>query len=402
MKMKQIRKDFPLLNKKINNKDLIYFDNAATSQKPQEVINAVTHFYESQNSTIHRAVYAFGEQATTLYEQARATVAEFINADQHEIVFTKGTTEGINAVAAGWALEHLKQSDEILLTQMEHHANLLPWQQVAKKTGAVLKFIPVLSDGTLDMSSLDQLITKKTKLVSCVHVSNALGTHNDIEAIIAKAHTVGAKVLIDAAQSVAHQKIDVKKIKCDFLVFSGHKMLGPTGIGILYIKKDLHDKMQPYEFGGGMVYEVDYTSASWLKAPHKFEAGTPPIAQAIGLAAAIKYIQKNSNFELLQKHEAKLCSTLIDGLQKNKKITILGPVEQLKTHGHLVSFVVKGMHAHDVATYLSNYGICVRAGHHCAQPLVKLMGIQASVRASFYAYNTLEEVEKFLEVITLL
>lgn len=400
--MKDIKKDFPLLNKKINNRSLIYFDNAATSQKPRQVIDAVTHFYESQNSTIHRAVYAFGEQATTLYEQARNTVAEFINADVHEIVFTKGATESINAVATGWALDHLKHGDEILLTQMEHHANLLPWQQVAKRNGVVLKFIPVLSDGTLDLSSLDDLITKKTKLVSCVHVSNALGTHNDIEIIIKKAHIVGAKVLIDAAQSIAHQKIDVKKINCDFLVFSGHKIVGPTGIGVLYIKKDLHDQMQPYEFGGGMVYEVDYTTASWLKAPHKFEAGTPPIAQAIGLGAAITYIQKHIDFELLKQHEAKLCAALINGLQKNKKITILGPIEQLKTQGHLVSFVVEGMHAHDVATYLSNYGICVRAGHHCAQPLAKLLGIQASVRASFYAYNTLEEVEKFLEVITLL
>lgn len=400
--MKDIKKDFPLLNKKINNHSLIYFDSAATSQKPRQVIDAVTHFYESQNSTIHRAVYAFGEQATTLYEQARNTVAEFINADVHEIVFTKGATESINAVATGWALDHLKHGDEILLTQMEHHANLLPWQQVAKRNGVVLKFIPVLSDGTLDLSSLDELITKKTKLVSCVHVSNALGTHNDIETIIKKAHIVGAKVLIDAAQSIAHQKIDVKKINCDFLVFSGHKIVGPTGIGVLYIKKDLHDQMQPYEFGGGMVYEVDYTTASWLKAPHKFEAGTPPIAQAIGLGAAITYIQKNIDFEQLKNHESKLCAVLINGLQKNNKITILGPIEQLKTQGHLVSFVVEGMHAHDVATYLSNYGICVRAGHHCAQPLAKLMGIQASVRASFYAYNTLEEVEKFLEVITLL
>lgn len=400
--MKQIRKDFPLLQKKVNNRSLIYFDNAATSQKTQQVIDAMTHFYEFQNSNIARSVYAFGEQATTLYEQARAKVAEFINADVNEIVFTKGATESINAVATGWALTNLKAGDEILLTQMEHHANLLPWQQISQRIGAVLKFIPVLSDGTLDMSKLDQLITKKTKLVSCVHVSNALGTHNDIETIIKKAHAQGAKVLIDAAQSVAHQKIDVKKLNGDFLVFSGHKMLGPTGIGVLYIKKDLHDQMQPYEFGGGMVYEVDFTHASWAKAPHKFEAGTPPIAQAIGLAAAIDYIKKHIDFDQLKTHEALLCSALINGLQKNPKIRILGPIEQLKEAGHLVSFVIEGMHAHDVATHLSNHGICVRAGHHCAQPLAKVMNIHASVRASFYAYNTLEEVEKFLELITLL
>lgn len=392
--MNRIKKDFPLLQKKI-----IYFDNAATSQKPQQVIDAMTHFYELQNSTIHRSVYSFGEQATTLYEQARAKVAQFINADAHEVIFTKGATESINAVATGWALDHLKAGDEILLTQMEHHSNLLPWQYVAQRTGAILKFIPVLSDGTLDMNSIDQLITKKTKLVSCVHVSNALGTHNDIATIIKKAHAQGAKVLIDAAQSVAHQRIDVKKLQCDFLVFSGHKMMGPTGIGVLYLKKELHEQMQPYEFGGGMVYEVDFTHASWLKAPHKFEAGTPPIAQAIGLGAAIDYLNTHIDFKQLHTHEAELCRILIEGLQKNPNIHILGPIDQLKTQGHLVSFVVKDMHAHDVATYLSNHGICVRAGHHCAQPLAKLMNIPASVRASFYAYNTREEVEKLLDIL---
>lgn len=400
--MNDIKKDFPLLQKKINHKDLIYFDNAATSQKPQVVIDAVNRFYETQNSTIHRAVYAFGEQATTLYEQARVSVADFINAHAHEVVFTKGATQSINAVATGWALAHLKSGDEILLTQMEHHANLLPWQQVALRTGAVLKFIPVLPDGTLDMSSLDYLISKKTKLVSCIHVSNALGTHNDIQLIITRAHAHGAKVLIDAAQSIAHQEIDVKKMGCDFLVFSGHKMLGPTGIGVLYIKKDLHEQMQPYEFGGGMVYEVDFTRASWAKAPHKYEAGTPPIAQAVGLSAAVEYIKKHIDFKKLAQHEAQLCAKLIAGLQKNPKIRILGPIEQLKQQGHLVSFVVEGMHAHDVAAYLSDYGICVRAGNHCAQPLANILQTGASVRASFYAYNTIPEVEKFLELITLL
>lgn len=400
--MNQIKKDFPILKRKIDHHPLIYFDNAATSQKPQQVIDVVTHFYESQNSNIARAVYSFGEQATTLYEQARAKVAEFINAEPDEIVFTKGATQSLNGVATGWALEHLKAGDEILLTQMEHHANLLPWQQVAKKTGAVLKFIPLLPDGTLDMTSLDQLISKKTKLVSCVHVSNVLGTCNDVETIIKKAHAVGALVLIDAAQSIAHQKIDVKKMGCDFLAFSGHKMLAPTGIGVLYIQKKLHEKMQPFEFGGGMVYEVDFTHASWTQAPQKFEAGTPPIAQAIGLGAAIDYIQNNIDFSKLKAHEATLCKAMIEGLQKHPKIRILGPIEQLKTHGHLVSFVVENMHAHDVAMHLSNYGICVRAGHHCAHPLAQVLKIQASVRASFYAYNTLEEVEKFLEVITLL
>ena len=400
--MKTLRKDFPILKQKINDHKLIYFDNAATSQKPQQVIDTLTKFYAEQNSNIHRSINAFGEQATTLYENARRTVADFINADQEEIIFTKGTTEGINFIASTWAAQHLKKDDEILLTQMEHHSNLIPWQQLAHTHGVHLKFIPVLPDGMLDLEKLPQLITKKTKLVAVVHVSNALGTHNDIEAIMLAAHTVNARVLIDAAQSAPHQKIDVKKLTCDFLVFSGHKMLGPTGIGVLFIKKDLHDQTKPYQFGGGMVYEADYHKASFLKAPQKFEAGTPPIAQTIGLGAALDYINKYISFNDLQHHEAALCAQLIKGLSNYKKITILGPVEQLQKSGHLVSFTIEGMHAHDVAAHLSNYGICVRAGNFCVQPLAKTLGVTASVRASFYLYNIAQEVEKLLEVITLL
>jgi cysteine desulfurase/selenocysteine lyase len=285
---------------------------------------------------------------------------------------------------------------------MEHSSNLIPWQQISHKTGAHLKFIPVLPDGTLDYAQLSHLMSKKTKLVAVVHVSNVLGTCNDIEAIISAANAVGARVLIDAAQSIPHQLIDVKKMKCDFLAFSGHKMLGPTGIGVLYIKKELHDHVPPYQLGGGMVYEADFEHATWHKAPHKYEAGTPPIAQAIALGAAIDYVQKHISYDALQKHEAALCAQMIAGLSEFEKIRILGPLDQLKKQGHLVSFTVDGMHAHDVAAYLSNYGICVRAGHHCAQPLAKKMGIGASIRASFYVYNTHEEVEKFLEVIRIL
>ena len=400
--MKVLAKDFPILKQKINGHPLIYFDNAATSQKPQQVIDALTKYYSEQNNNIHRSVYTFGEQATTLYENARRTVADFINADPEEIVFTKGTTESINFIAGTWALQYIKKGDEIVLTQMEHHSNLIPWQQCALKNGAQIKYIPITSNGTLKLDQLPTIIGTKTKLVSAVHVSNALGTHNDIAAIIKAAHDVNARVLIDAAQSVPHQKIDVKKIKCDFLVFSGHKMLGPTGIGVLYIKKELHHHINPYQFGGGMVYEADFQHATFLNAPHKFEAGTPPIAGAIGLAAAIEYLIKNILFQDLQKHQADLCTQLIDGLSKHKKITILGPIEQLKKSGHLVSFTIDGIHAHDVAAHLSDYGICVRAGHHCAQPLAKEMGVTASVRASFYLYNTQEEVEKLLEAITLL
>lgn len=397
--MRDIRKDFPILQKKINGHQLIYLDNAATSQKPKAVIDAIADFYTNHNANIHRSVYEFGEEVTTLYERARTNVAQFINAHSDEVIFTQGTTSGINLVASTWAQQNIKKGDEILISQMEHHSNMVPWQQVAQKNGATLKYIPVLSGGTLDYAALDSLITKKTKLVAVCHVSNALGTRNDIKRIIDAAHAMGARVLIDAAQSAPHEAIDVKKLNCDFLAFSGHKMLGPTGIGVLYIKKELHEQMPPYQFGGGMIYEADFFNASWQKSPHKFEAGTPPIAQAIGLAAAIDYIQKNINFDQLQKHEAALCAQLIEGLSTFKKVRILGPIQDLKKSGHLVSFTIEGMHPHDVATHLSTKGICVRAGNHCAQPLAKLMHISGSVRASFYVYNTAQEVEQFLQFI---
>lgn len=400
--MKNNRADFPILTQKVNNHPLIYFDNAATTQKPQMVIDALTKFYTTQNANIHRSLYPLGEQATTLYEEARAKVAAFINAQPEEIIFTMGTTQGINFIASTWAQEHILKGDRIILTQLEHHSNMVPWQQVVQKKQAHLDYIPLLPDGTLDLEALPSLLTKKTKLMAAVHVSNALGTHNDIKTLIGAAHSVGARVLIDAAQSAGHQKIDVKKLNCDFLVFSGHKMLGPTGIGVLYIKKELHEQIPPYQFGGGMIFDADYYTARWQKAPHKFEAGTPPIAQAIGLAAAIDYLEKHVNFEELRAHEAQLCTQLIEGLRKFKKVRILGPQEQLQEKGHLVSFTVDGIHAHDVAAYLSNYGICVRAGNHCAQPLAHKLGILASVRASFYLYNTQKEVESFLEMFTLL
>lgn len=397
--MKNLRSDFPILTKKINGKPLLYFDNAATSQKPQAVIDALVNFYTEHNSNISRSVYAFGEETTTLYEHARATVAHFINANPEDIIFTKGTTEGINFVASTWAAQHIKKDDRILVSQMEHHSNLIPWQQCAKDTGAHLDVIPVLPNGTLDLTILPNVLSKKTKLVAVTHVSNALGTRNEIEQIIKAAHAVGARVLIDAAQSAPHERIDVKKLNCDFLVFSGHKMLGPTGIGVLYIKKELHDQTRPYQYGGGMIYEADMRHASWQKAPHKFEAGTPPIAQAIGLAAAIEYLQTHVSFDDLRKHEAMLCAALIDGLAPFKKVKILGPVDQLKKSGHLVSFTIDGMHPHDIAAHLSTFGICVRAGNHCAQPLFKALGIIGSVRASFYLYNTVQEVEYLLKAL---
>lgn len=395
----QLRLDFPILQEKVNGYSLVYVDNAATSQKPQAVIDALVNFYTKHNANIHRGVHTFGEIATTLYEDARNNVAQFINAQSQEVVFTSGATAAINTVAHAWALNNCKLGDEILVTELEHHSNLLPWQDVCAKTGATLKFIPVNVDGTLEYEKLPELVTNKTKLVAVTHTSNVFGLTTDLEKIITRAHAAGAKVLVDASQSIAHQKIDVQKIACDFLVFSGHKMLAPTGIGVLFIKKDLHNTIEPYQRGGGMVFEVDAHSAQWLKVPQVFEAGTPPIAQAIGLGAAIDYINDYINLDALKVHEAQLCARLIDGFKMLPYITVLGDVDELKTIGHLVSFTVQGMHPHDVAAYFNNFGICVRAGHHCAQPLAKKIGINASVRISFYCYNTTKEVDFILEIM---
>ena len=397
--VKQLRHDFPILSRKIQGYPLIYFDNASTTQKPHKVIEALVNFYTTTNANIYRGIHTLAEQATCAYEQARVTVARFINALPEEIIFTSGTTEGINFVASTWAEQHIAAGDEIVITELEHHANLLPWQQLAARKGALLKCIPVMPDGTLDMSSLDDIITHKTKLVSVVHVSNAVGTHVDVTSIVKRAQQVGARTLIDAAQSVAHQKIDVRALRCDFLVFSGHKITGPTGIGVLFIKKELHEQIPPYQFGGAMVEHATIERATWRQAPHKFEAGTPPIAQAIGLGAAIKYQNQHIDFDILQKYEALLCERVIDELSKLPEVKILGPLAQLKQNGHLVSFLVKNIHSHDVAAFLNSRGIAVRAGHHCAQPFAHALGYDASVRVSFYFYNTLEEVEFFLSVM---
>jgi cysteine desulfurase/selenocysteine lyase len=375
----------------------IYLDNAATTHKPQQVIDALVNFYAHHNSTVHRGIYPMAEQATSSYEHARLTVAQFIGAeDASEIVFTRGTTESINCVVAAWAEQALTAGDEILVTELEHHANFLPWQQSALKKGAVLKIVPVLADGTLAMAAIAHLLTKKTKLVAVTHLSNALGTEVDVASILKAAHAVGARVLIDAAQSVPHRRLNVAELGADFVAFSGHKMLGPTGIGVLYIKKELHPYLVPYQYGGGMVYEADYEGSRWQKMPYLLEAGTPPIAEAIGLAAAIDYLQEQVDFDQLEKYEAGLCSQLIDGLSDLSAVRILGPVEQLRRKGHLVSFIVDGHHAHDVAAYLATQGIAVRAGHHCAQPLAKRLGVGSSVRVSVYGYTTPEEIEMLL------
>lgn len=394
--MNNIRADFPYLEKKRNNSSLIYFDSAATSQKPHSVISAISDFYSYHCSNVHRGIYHLAEETTAAYENVRNKVAQFIGARDHEIIFTRSATESINLVATAWGNEHIKEGDEIVISALEHHSNLLPWQQLCNQKKAKLIVIPVLDNGMLDMQKAAQLITSKTKMVAIVHVSNFIGTHIDVSAISKLARKVGCPVLVDAVQSVAHQSVNVNDLGCDILVFSAHKILGPTGLGILYMKDSFARTVPPYQYGGFMVYEADYHHATWQKPPRKFEAGTPPIAQVIGLGAALDYLKK-IDFNALRQHEAALCARLIDGLSKMGNVRILGPIEQLKEKGHLVSFVVHNMHAHDVAAYLDQFNICVRAGHQCAQPLARRFELDAAVRVSFYAYNTLEEVDFFLE-----
>lgn len=393
--MKERKKDFPLLmSHKIS-----YLDNASTTQKPQQVIDAVTRAYTQLNANPGRGIYDLAEKATQAYEDARNAVATFIGAEPSETVFVRGATEGINYVADGWARYHVKKGDTIVLSQLEHHANVLPWQRVAKETGAELVFIPLLKTGMLDMDAAQRLITNSVKLVAITHESNAIGTPVDVTAITRMAHAVGARVLVDACQSVPHKKVDVKKIGCDFLVFSGHKMVGPTGIGVLYIAKELQDEVQPLCLGGGTVREVTWESYTLADAPEKFEAGSPSLAQAIGLHAAIEYLTKYVPFDQLRRHEAELTAYVINELQKIPHVTLYGPLDVLKQQGHLVTFTIEGMHAHDVAAYLNTKHVAVRAGHFCAQPLARLLGYDAAVRASFYYYTQREDVESLISAV---
>jgi cysteine desulfurase/selenocysteine lyase len=390
-----IKKDFPLLVSR-QSEPFIYLDNAATTHKPQMVIDALTKFYTHDYATVGRSMYTLAERATQSVEDVRKKVANFISAESEEIVFTKGATEGINLVASAWALSNLHPGQTIVLTEQEHHSNLLPWLEVAKKTGAKISYIPILKDGSLDLSNLTKIITPATKLVAITSVSNALGLKNDLKAVIKQAHKVGAKVLVDASQSVAHEKLNLKEMQPDFLLFSGHKMLGPTGVGILYISKKIIHEIPPYHVGGGMVYEADYQNATYRSGSERFEAGTPPIAQIIGLGAAVDYFNASIDFSILQAYEKKLMQQLIAGLKKIPAVTILGPIDQLE-QGSILSFTVKDIHPHDLAAYLDAKGIAVRAGHYCAQPLAKKLGISGSVRVSIFGYNTPEDIEGFLK-----
>lgn len=390
-----IKKDFPILQRVINNQPLVYLDNAATSQKPQAVIDALVDYYTNHNANVHRGLHTLSEEATQLYEDAREAVAHFINANlPAEIAFTKGTTESLNRVAMQWGMSNLKKGDVILTTDAEHHSNLIPWQIVAKKTGATLEFLTVNENGELDMAQAKSKITTNVKLVALTHASNMLGTIFPVKGIAKLAHEVGALVCVDGAQAIPHLLVDVQSLGVDFYAFSGHKMLAPTGIGVLWVRREILEKLTPYEYGGGMIDVVDYQTATYAEAPEKFEAGTPNIAGAIGLMAAIKYLQ-TIGVENIRAHEIALNTYALKKLGELPEVKIYGPKEADHRTG-LVSFTVGKIHAHDVASVLNSVGVAVRSGHHCTMPLHKKLSIPASTRASYYLYNTIEDIDQLV------
>lgn len=396
MLTKDIRKHFPILDQEINGHPLVYLDSAATSQKPVQVIEAIEKYYRMDNSNVHRGVHTLGNRATDDYEGAREKARKFINAKStQEVIFVRGTTTALNWVAQSYGRANVSEGDEIVITHMEHHSNIIPWQQLAKETGAVLKFIDLEDDGTLSLEKVKETITDKTKIVSIMYVSNVLGTMNPIEEITKIAHEHGAVMCVDAAQAAPHLKIDVQKLDCDFLAFSGHKMCGPTGIGVLYGKKDLLNAMEPVEFGGEMIDFVGLYESTWKELPWKFEGGTPIIAGAIGLGAAIDYLEE-IGLDAIEKHEHELAGYAMEKMSEIDGLTIYGPMDPQKRAG-LVTFNLDDVHPHDVATVLDMSGIAVRAGHHCAQPLMKRLECSATARASFYIYNTTEDVDRLVE-----
>ncbi|HFJ9292786.1 TPA: cysteine desulfurase SufS [Bacillus cereus] len=393
MNIHEIRKQFPILDQKVNGKQLVYFDSAATSQKPIQVIETLERYYKEYNSNVHRGVHTLGTKATDAYEGAREKVRKFINAkSMEEIIFTRGTTTALNTVAASYGLENVKEGDEIVISYMEHHSNIIPWQQVAKKTGATLKYLPLQPDGTISIEDARQTITPNTKIVSIMYVSNVLGTINPVKEIGAIAHENGAIMVVDGAQSTPHMKVDVQDLNCDFYALSAHKMCGPTGIGVLYGKKELLNNMEPIEFGGEMIDFVDLQESTWKELPWKFEAGTPIIGNAIGLGAAIDFLEE-IGLDNIEKHEHELAQYALERLSEVDGVTIYGP----KHRAGLVTFNIEDVHPHDIATVLDVEGIAVRAGHHCAQPLMKWLKASSTARASFYLYNTKEEIDTFVD-----
>ncbi len=393
-----LRRDFPILDQKVHGHPLVYLDNAATSQKPRQVIDALVHYYEHDNANVHRGIHELSNRATAAFEAARARSAQFINApSSNEIVFVNGTTEAINLVASTWGQKFIKAGDEILLLELEHHSNIVPWQMLAARVGAKLVYVPVNGDeGTVDIAKVDELLTPRVKLFVFPHISNTMGTVNPVREFCARARAAGVTTLVDAAQSAGHCVIDVQDIGCDFLAFSGHKICGPTGIGVLFGRAELLDAMPPYQGGGEMIASVDFFSAKWNTIPHKFEAGTPHIAGAIGLHAAMDYLDAIGR-DAIFAHDQELAVHAYRGLQSLGDVRIFGPGEN---RAGLVSFVLDDAHSHDVVTLADQKGVALRGGHHCNQPLHKKLGIKSSARASFYFYNTRAEVDRFLEVVT--
>jgi cysteine desulfurase/selenocysteine lyase len=393
---KAIREDFPILRERAHGHPLIYFDSAATSQKPRAVIDALRHYYEHENANVHRGLHELSSRATEAYEQARRRVATYLGAaSAEEIVFTRGTTESINLVAQAWGGKFLGAGDVILLTEMEHHSNLVPWQLLAERTAARLRFVPVLDDGTLDREQLSLLLTAEVKLFAFTHVSNSLGTINPVSELCRKARAMGALTLVDAAQSVGHLPIDVQELGCDFLAFSGHKMCGPTGIGGLYARAEILNSIPPWHGGGEMIVSVTLEKSAFKKAPHRFEAGTPNIAGAIGLAAAIDYIEQIGRPTIFG-HDTYLARYAAGRLAELPGMHIFGPTKQ---RGALVGFVMDAAHPHDLTTFADQYGLALRGGHHCNQPLMRRFGIPGTTRASFYFYNTTEEIDRMIEIL---
>lgn len=391
-----IREQFPILHQEINGHPLVYLDSAATSQKPRAVIDAVKHYYEYENSNVHRGVHTLGSRATDAYEGAREKVAKFINARRtQEIIFTRGTTTALNLVASSYARANCKEGDEIVLTQMEHHSNLIPWQQVAKETGATLKYIPLQSDGHIELADVEQTITSRTKIVAIAYVSNVMGIVHPVKEIAEIAHRNGAVIVVDGAQSTPHMKVDVQDLDCDFYALSGHKMCGPTGIGALYGKKALLESMEPIEFGGEMINDVGLYDSNWKELPWKFEGGTPIIAGAVGLGAAIDFLEQIGMDEIAH-HEGVLAAYAAERLSGIDGLTIYGPA---KRHVGVVTFNLGDVHPHDVATVLDASGIAIRAGHHCCQPLMRWLEVSSTARASFYLYNNEQDVDRLVSAL---
>lgn len=394
----ELRNDFPIFKKKINGKELVYLDNASTTQKPYSVINSITDFYSNYNSNIHRAVYQLAEEATTLYEQSREKIANFINVRPEEIVFTRNTTESINLIAHSWARTNLKKDDGIAITELEHHSNIVPWQILSQEIGTRLEYVGIDENGFLDLEHLIELVSsKKVRLVSLSHMSNVLGTIVPIERIIKIAHENDIPVLVDGAQSVPHMPVNVKNMDCDFLVFSAHKMLGPTGVGVLYAKKEFLENMRPFMAGGDMIKEVFKFHTNYNEVPYKFEAGTPNIADVVGFGAAIDYLAK-IGMENIRKHEIDLTEYALESILSINHLTVYGPRDP-NYRGGVISFNIADIHPHDLATIMNDHGIAIRSGHHCAQVLMQRLDVPATSRASFYIYNTKEEIDKFVNAI---